>query len=412
MLRCRRSVFSSFASLIAALAVPLSLAMQAPIAFAQAAPVGTPLAPGHGAGTIPGIKAQIIINAPGHYYLTQNLTVPAENHGIYINAGRVTLDLSGLAINGQSGSLFGVYVAPFQDKPRPSVTIENGTISGMGYAGIFAYNVAAGTIRDIQVAGCNTDGIRLGQGLIENCHARGVNGVGISTYGGSIIRDCTATKCVNGFSSSYLNIILPANIPIPAPVVTGQNTIYEACNATDNTYNGFLLGSSSSATNCSAFGHKLTGFALTFGSSATNCTAGSNSTGYSLADGCSLRDSTSTNSSVGASIAGRGAVVESNTIEHTSVGIDLLPIISFPPSVNSHRGSRIESNTITFPIPGQFAPNTVGIRVNAEQNLIIGNLVLGATTPYQINTGNSIGPVLQLGTSITAATSPLCNFSN
>lgn len=414
MLHGRRSVLSLFAPTLASLAgaVALSLALPAPIALAQSAPIGTPIAAGFGAGTIPGIKAQIIINAPGHYYLTQNLSVPSENHGIYINSGRVSLDLSGLAINGQGGSLFGVYVADAQGKPRPSVTIENGTISGMGYAGIFAYNVAGGTIRDIQVAGCNTDGIRLGQGLIDNCHARGVNGVGISTYGGSVIRDCTATKCVNGFSSSYLNIILPANIPIPAPVVTGQNTIYQACNATDNSQYGFLMGSSSSATNCSAYGHKQAGFSLTFGSSATNCTAGSNSTGFYATDGCSLRDSTSSNCSVGVAIAGQGAVVEHNTIQHTSVGIDLFPAVSSPPGVNSNRGCRIANNTITFPIPGQLGPNTVGIRVNAEQSLIVGNLVLGAMFPYQIDGGNSFGPVLQLGTGVTAATSPLCNFKN
>ena len=162
MLHGRRSVLSLLAPLAVSITgiVALSVALPAPSALAQAAPVGTPIAAGYGAGTIPGIKAQIIINAPGHYYLTQNLTVPSENHGIYINAGRVTLDLSGLAINGQGGSLFGVYVADAQGKPRPSVTIENGTISGMGYAGIFAYNVAGGTIRDIQVAGCNTDGWR------------------------------------------------------------------------------------------------------------------------------------------------------------------------------------------------------------------------------------------------------------
>ncbi len=414
MLHGRRSVLSLLAPLAVSITgiVALSVALPAPSALAQAAPVGTPIAAGYGAGTIPGIKAQIIINAPGHYFLTQNLTVPSEHHGIYINAGRVTLDLSGLAINGQGGSLFGVYVADAQGKPRPSVTIENGTISGMGYAGIFAYNVAGGTIRDIQVAGCNTDGIRMGQGLIENCHARGVNGVGISTFGGSIIRDCTATKCQVGFSSSYINIVLPANIPIPAPVVTGQNTTYQACVATDNLSTGFMLGSASTAAGCSAHGHKGPGFLLTFSSSASQCSASANNIGFLLGGGCSLRGSTAVSSSEsGVVVRGRGAVVDANTIEHAAIGIDLQPS-NEPPAIDGTRGVRITGNTITFPIPGQFGPNTVGLRIKADQNLITGNLVLGAMLPYQIDPGNSFGPVLQLGSGITAATSPLCNFRN
>jgi Right handed beta helix region len=383
--------------------------------MAASAAVGTPIGPGFGAGTVPGVQAQIIINQPGHYFLENNLNVPAEHYGIYINSGRVTLDLGGLTITGQPNSSFGIYVADLNSKPRPGIMIENGTISGMGLAGIFAYNTIGSTIRDVQVVGGSNDGIRLGQGLIENCHARGVKGVGISTYGGSIIRGCTATKCSTGFSSSFANIILSIGMILPAPVVTGQNTVYEACVASDNTHNGFIVGQASTLSNCSAHGHGYTGFSLGYGSRAVHCVSDANGVGYFLGTSASLTDSSAiANTTCGVSIGGRGASVEGNTIDQSSGGTGIEVLAGTGPfNIDPTRGVKIANNTISFAIPGQPPPNAwAGIRVKTEQNLIIGNVVLGSQTPYDLVPGNSFGPVLVLGGGLNAANSPLCNFRN
>jgi len=42
----------------------------------------------------------IVITQPGHYRLSATLNVPAQTHGIKIQASNVVLDLNGFAIKG------------------------------------------------------------------------------------------------------------------------------------------------------------------------------------------------------------------------------------------------------------------------------------------------------------------------
>src|SRR3954454_9857343 len=64
-----------------------------------------------------------IINAPGSYYLSGDITGVAGKSGILINADSVTLDLNGFALIG-GGSGTGIAVTSLER----NLTIRNGTV--------------------------------------------------------------------------------------------------------------------------------------------------------------------------------------------------------------------------------------------------------------------------------------------
>src|ERR1035437_7172710 len=49
-------------------------------------------------------SAPFIINSPGSYYLTTNLTAAASGYGITISANNVTVDLNGFTLQGVPSS--------------------------------------------------------------------------------------------------------------------------------------------------------------------------------------------------------------------------------------------------------------------------------------------------------------------
>lgn len=134
----------------------------------------------------------VVIDQPGSYILTENITV-ASGNGILITSGGVTLDLGGFSIDGpiqctQAGNGVvqscsnhpsnptGVLVNP-PGGGAPTVTVRNGTISGFN-SGIQA--LESGLPMDLNVA-------------IENIHVRSnLNGVGVDSEFGTI-RNVTAT---------------------------------------------------------------------------------------------------------------------------------------------------------------------------------------------------------------------------
>ena len=141
-------------------------------------------------GDAPGFP--VSINQPGSYKLTGDLTVPdANTTAIEINASHVTLDLNGFAILGPtdcSGNLnpcanagSGHGITTFHGDnvtPAFNITIRNGTVQGMGGAGIY---------------------LRGDSHLVEYVHARSNGGGGISIrdsddHGSSIVQHCNAQR--------------------------------------------------------------------------------------------------------------------------------------------------------------------------------------------------------------------------
>ena len=78
-----------------------------------------------------------IINEPGSYYLTSNITGVPEKNGIEITAKDVTLDLSGFALIGVPNSLCSVWLElPDIDEDIRLLSIRNGTVRNWGGDGI------------------------------------------------------------------------------------------------------------------------------------------------------------------------------------------------------------------------------------------------------------------------------------
>src|SRR5262245_10664778 len=67
-----------------------------------------------------------VIKKPGSYYLTQDLTGVAGNHGIVIKTSNVTVDLNGYSLIGASDALDGIMVK----NASSNVAILNGSVTG------------------------------------------------------------------------------------------------------------------------------------------------------------------------------------------------------------------------------------------------------------------------------------------
>jgi hypothetical protein len=168
-------------------------------------------------GDTPGFP--VTISLPGSYRLAGNLTVPdANTNAIVIAADHVSIDLNGFAILGPtdcSGGLnpcanAGTGSGIRTDNDRFNITIRNGTVQGMGLAGIFLTGDShlveymhvrsngsgglavfssrdqAGSIVQNNTAQRNGgDGIQVTRGLVSH-NVADVNGNGIRILVGSV----------------------------------------------------------------------------------------------------------------------------------------------------------------------------------------------------------------------------------
>ena len=86
------------------------------------------------AATAPGDEVSVFtITQPGTYYLTGDITAPANAAGITVLAADVTIDLGGFMIRGEVGSASGI-VALGADR----LAVRNGRINNCSSHGIYA----------------------------------------------------------------------------------------------------------------------------------------------------------------------------------------------------------------------------------------------------------------------------------
>ncbi len=114
-----------------------------------------------------------IVSASGSYRLTGSLAVPAGTNGISVTANNVTIDMNGFSITGPgstSGVVNGVGASGIAD-----VTVENGTITGMGLAIVLGNS-----------------------GIVRNVHAD-TNGFGIDVGDNSVVEGCTANNSTTNY---------------------------------------------------------------------------------------------------------------------------------------------------------------------------------------------------------------------
>jgi hypothetical protein len=177
---------------------------------ASGGPLDPPSAPAStDAVRLPGTpisSAPYTISAPGRYYLTRNLTVPAQQIAITIAADDVSLDLGGFTIAddiGNKSNSWGVRLSG----TRQNVTIANGTVrffqfgfdsSDPNNRTIVLRDVSAvNDIRGFSLTGFNVvltdctanDNTETGiyfpvdRGIVRNCNVRNNDGDGISVVG-------------------------------------------------------------------------------------------------------------------------------------------------------------------------------------------------------------------------------------
>ena len=134
-----------------------------------------------------------VISEPGSYILTGNLTVPDENtSAIEVQARYVTLDLNGFAIIGpvqcteENGSVTcspqGTGAGVLAPDAFPTV-VRNGSVRGMGFAGVFIFS---GRVEGIRALENGNHGIFLQEsGVVRGCLAELNGQAGIIVFDGA-----------------------------------------------------------------------------------------------------------------------------------------------------------------------------------------------------------------------------------
>jgi parallel beta-helix repeat protein len=208
----------------------------------------------------------IVIDQPGSYILTANITVAAiDSNAIEIEADNISLDLNGHFLRGpgkQSGSSgSGIYASY-----RNSISIKNGTIRDFGGSGI----VLAGTnhqLENIRVYNNGDYGISTGFSTITNCVAS------YNATRGIYASNSTITGCATDSNESH-----------------GISAISSTVTNCTSSYNGShgIYASNSTVVNCTSFGNKDRGMYATR-STIVNCTANDNdSHGIYISTGCRI----------------------------------------------------------------------------------------------------------------------------
>lgn len=135
-------------------------------------------------GDAPGFPVTISIS--GSFRLASNLVVSTDTHAIDITAGdSVSIDLNGFTILGSAtcaaGSCDGIHRTL---QTRGSLLVRNGTIRGMGGAGISAGDPIEDsqkmtTVEGVIVRNCRGAGLVLGYATVLDSVVQSVSGAGI-----------------------------------------------------------------------------------------------------------------------------------------------------------------------------------------------------------------------------------------
>jgi hypothetical protein len=158
-----------------------------------------------------------IIEQPGFYFLTRNLTYSGGGEAILVNADNVTIDLMGFSLSGTTSSI-GIDMSG-----RTNVEVRNGTVRGFSNGIMEAGDGSTHRVINIRAID-NQMGIDLrgDRHLIKSCTVLNNTQYGIDIYSGLII-DCVV-------SNNYRGI----NMNGPGTVL-GNTCI-------DNSYTNFMFG--------------------------------------------------------------------------------------------------------------------------------------------------------------------------
>lgn len=198
--------------------------------------------PGNGANVF-------IISQPGSYYLPANVTVPSGKNGILVSASRVTIDLNGFAVVGNTGSLEGIAIS---GSPA-TVKVRNGSVATCGSNGVNLSTAVECDVEDISLYGNHGYGLWVGNNThVLNCYASNCTNAGFLSSGGVFFRDCTSYWNGVGFQSQ-------------------QSDHFERCAAQSNTGIGFNISVDTKVVDCQAVGNGSQGIVCANDNWITGC---------------------------------------------------------------------------------------------------------------------------------------------
>ena len=288
-------------------------------------------------GQTPSTTFPIVIDEPGSYVLTSNLTVSTTFNCIEISADNVTLDLNGFALvgpgSGSAGS--GIYV-----NDNNNITVMNGTVRDFMSTGIYFLSSKKNQLKDLKctnngqygiyvenatVVNCiaeenGTDGIRAYYSTVKDCNSNNNSDDGFNVLSSTVLncqgyyngnrgiysRRSTISNCTMTFSGTHgieaydstiihctsyesrgLGTELGNGIYVTNSSVTNstaienidhginaENSTITNCVANDNNF-GIVIRSNSTIANCTANGNNRDGI-FVYDSTVTRCTANNN----------------------------------------------------------------------------------------------------------------------------------------
>lgn len=325
------------------------------------------------------------ITQPGSYYLTGDLVVTGDRHGIVIAAHNVTIDLNGFSIRGsnaegRAGIIGGLH-------QLRNINIRNGSIRDFALAGVSFSDhddwsrPRLGRIEHLRISNC---GVGIGPGgeyTVADCNISG-GATGIYGWGELLVERChvTETSGVGIFSLTGSTTVRQCRIDDPGTHgVQITQGIVEACEIVSPGQNGVHIFSSGVVRACSISTAAERGIVTGLGSLIESNRVHNYGDAGIRADQCSR--------------IVNNLVFYSLAVNPTSTQV----AIEAPTG-----GCHIEGNTIT--------KGDIGIQAQAGGNLIIRNAFSGIGTVWSLSGTNSYGPLAGGGGQFST-TNPLANVT-
>lgn len=367
------------------------------------------------------------ITSPGSYYLTGNLN-PFASTAIIIQASDVTVDLNGFNIlQGDTG----IYVS----NGVQNATIRNGSLRAQGTYGIFAPNVSGLTLEHLRVAGV-TSGVGAtvsSNAVVEDCIFENNAGDGLRTSEGARVFNITSVSnqgvgILTGHHSVIRNCVVANNTSYG--IDAGYSCVISDCAARNNSANNINAGNDVAISHCTANGSKAgSGIVFTLIGTVTACTAdGNNQYGIdaqqrgnisqcnAYGNGqsgihanyvgsvqncvCDVNGFCGILSDAGGFITIANNSCTENGISGTNSGAGI--------RVLNNGGCRIENNNLVA--------NYIGVDSRSGRNIVLRNTAAGNTTNYNILSGSSYGPIINVTgandiSGISGSSHPAANLS-
>lgn len=356
----------------------------------------------------------VLIDRPGSYYLTGNLSTTGT--AIRITADNVTLDLNGHALMGAStngNADFGIRVDGDAGAARKNVTVKHGSIKGYFYSLYFDHTVGCRAEQLIAADSRHAGFVLSGSGggpchgnQFLRCQISKAGNTGMWLFGDG--GECNA----NQFEACQVTGTGSEGIVLSASSGQCNGNVFRECSVFASVFSPFYLVASD--------GHcdgnimlRCTMAKVTINSSGVSFYAGSNGTcSANIVRECSIYDV----GGAGVTMSGFYGQVNDNTVLDCAItsvgrsGVQMQSGVNTDVDGNLVRGNtiraatdqgvwivagegnRIEANHIS----GTTGTNiTYGIRTSSsDKNLILKNFCVGHDVNYSIDATDTYGPIV------------------